>query len=100
MSGPASPTHRFKIMLLNDDYTPMEFVVAVLEDIFKMNREEATLAMLNTHRQGRHAVATLGRRQQRRQDKPLSSGQIAWVAQFVPVMLCPGLGGPHRRLQG
>jgi ATP-dependent Clp protease adaptor protein ClpS len=59
MSGPASPTPRFRIMLLNDDYTPMEFVVAVLEDVFKMTREEATLAMLNTHRQGRYAVATL-----------------------------------------
>ncbi|MCP4465555.1 MAG: ATP-dependent Clp protease adapter ClpS, partial [Halieaceae bacterium] len=36
----------FKVVLLNDDYTPMEFVVEVLEVYFRMNREQATHVML------------------------------------------------------
>ena len=48
----------------------------------------------------RPTPAGLGRwRQQRREELPFGIGQITGVAQIVPVMLCPGLGGPHRRLQ-
>jgi ATP-dependent Clp protease adaptor protein ClpS len=43
----------FKVILLNDDYTPMEFVIEVLEGFFKMNREQATHVMLNVHTQGK-----------------------------------------------
>jgi ATP-dependent Clp protease adaptor protein ClpS len=43
----------FKVLLLNDDYTPMEFVVQVLENIFGMNREKATQVMLHVHTRGR-----------------------------------------------
>ena len=42
----------YKVLLLNDDYTPMEFVVHVLENIFKKNRQEATEIMLHVHRRG------------------------------------------------
>lgn len=42
----------YKVLLLNDDYTPMEFVVHVLESIFKKNRQEATDIMLHVHRRG------------------------------------------------
>lgn len=42
----------FKVLLLNDDYTPMEFVVIVLENIFGMNREKATQVMLHVHTRG------------------------------------------------
>ncbi|MCW8903669.1 MULTISPECIES: ATP-dependent Clp protease adapter ClpS [Sedimenticola] len=42
----------FKVLLLNDDYTPMEFVVLVLESFFKMDREKATQIMLNVHTRG------------------------------------------------
>jgi ATP-dependent Clp protease adaptor protein ClpS len=42
----------FKVLLLNDDYTPMEFVVHVLEHFFGMNREKATQVMLHVHTRG------------------------------------------------
>jgi ATP-dependent Clp protease adaptor protein ClpS len=43
----------FKVILLNDDYTPMEFVVEVLEVFFRMNREQATQVMLTVHTKGK-----------------------------------------------
>jgi len=42
----------YKVLLLNDDYTPMEFVVTVLETFFRMDREQATQIMLHVHTQG------------------------------------------------
>src|SRR4026207_1243204 len=42
----------YKVLLLNDDYTPMEFVVHVLERFFAKTREEATRIMLHVHRRG------------------------------------------------
>ena len=42
----------YKVMLLNDDYTPMEFVVQVLESFFRMDREKATRIMLHVHTRG------------------------------------------------
>jgi ATP-dependent Clp protease adaptor protein ClpS len=43
----------FKVVLLNDDYTPMEFVVIVLETFFALSRESATRVMLHVHTQGK-----------------------------------------------
>ena len=43
----------YKVVLMNDDYTPMEFVVEVLEVFFRMNREQATHVMLTVHTQGK-----------------------------------------------
>jgi len=43
----------FKVVLINDDYTPMEFVVEILEVFFRMNREQATHVMLTVHTQGK-----------------------------------------------
>ncbi len=43
----------YKVILLNDDFTPMEFVVHVLEAIFGHNRENATRIMLNVHKSGK-----------------------------------------------
>src|SRR5271170_4547965 len=42
----------YKVLLLNDDYTPMEFVIQVLETFFNKDREEATRIMLHVHRKG------------------------------------------------
>lgn len=42
----------YKVLMLNDDYTPMEFVVHVLERFFNKDREEATEIMLNVHQRG------------------------------------------------
>lgn len=46
------PPPMFKVMLLNDDFTPMEFVVVVLQKFFGMSRERATQVMLRVHREG------------------------------------------------
>lgn len=46
------PPPLFKVLLLNDDYTPMDFVVVVLQSIFAMGREQATRVMLKVHREG------------------------------------------------
>lgn len=42
----------YKVLLLNDDFTPMEFVVYVLERFFHKKRQEATTIMLHVHRRG------------------------------------------------
>lgn len=47
------PPPLYKVVLLNDDYTPMEFVVEVLETFFSMGREKATQVMLTVHTQGK-----------------------------------------------
>ncbi len=44
--------NQFKVLLLNDDYTPMEFVVMVLKRFFNMNLEQATRVMLHVHQKG------------------------------------------------
>lgn len=43
----------YQVVLMNDDFTPMDFVIAVLESIFGMNRERATQVMLHVHTRGK-----------------------------------------------
>lgn len=47
------PPQMYKVVLLNDDYTPMEFVVMVLQQYFKRDLETATQIMLKIHHEGR-----------------------------------------------
>lgn len=46
------PPPMFKVLLLNDDYTTMDFVIVVLQTFFAMSREQATTVMLKIHREG------------------------------------------------
>ena len=48
-----APPPMYKVLLLNDDFTPMEFVVHVLQKFFAMDREQATRIMLKVHTEGR-----------------------------------------------
>jgi ATP-dependent Clp protease adaptor protein ClpS len=48
---PKKPS-QFKVLMLNDDYTPMEFVVLVLKRFFHMDLEQATRVMLHVHQKG------------------------------------------------
>jgi len=50
-SKPKRPS-QYKVLMLNDDYTPMEFVVMVLKRFFKMDIEQATQVMLHVHQRG------------------------------------------------
>ncbi|MEW5755793.1 MAG: ATP-dependent Clp protease adapter ClpS [Pseudomonadota bacterium] len=51
----------YKVILINDDYTPMEFVVHVLESFFFMSRELATKVMLQVHTQGKGVCGSFSR---------------------------------------
>ena len=46
------PPPMYRVLLLNDDFTPMDFVVEVLQMFFGMNREKATQVMLHVHTRG------------------------------------------------
>ena len=48
---PKKPS-QYKVLMLNDDYTPMEFVVMVLKRFFRMDLDEATQVMLHVHQRG------------------------------------------------
>lgn len=48
----AEPPPLYKVLLLNDDFTPMDFVIHVLQRFFAMNREQATEIMLKVHNEG------------------------------------------------
>lgn len=61
----ASPKLRkpplYKVVLLNDDYTPMEFVVEILQHFFSMDREKATRVMLMVHTEGKGICGVFSR---------------------------------------
>lgn len=46
------PPPMYRVLLVNDDYTPMDFVVGVLQTVFAMTRQQATNVMLQVHRTG------------------------------------------------
>ena len=47
------PPQMYQVVMLNDDYTPMEFVVAIIQEYFNKDRETATQIMLKVHRDGK-----------------------------------------------
>ncbi|RFA28435.1 ATP-dependent Clp protease adapter ClpS [Alkalilimnicola ehrlichii] len=51
----------YRVVLLNDDYTPMEFVVEVLERFFSMSRSKATQVMLHVHTRGKGVCGVFSR---------------------------------------
>lgn len=48
----AAPPPMYKVLLLNDDFTPMDFVVQILQRFFAKSREQATQIMLKVHNEG------------------------------------------------
>jgi len=51
--SPTKPPAMYKVLLLNDDFTPMDFVIVVLEKFFSLSREQSTAVMLKVHREGK-----------------------------------------------
>lgn len=47
------PPKRYKVVLMNDDFTPMEFVIQVLQGYFRMDREAAVQVMMMVHTKGK-----------------------------------------------
>lgn len=43
----------YKVVMLNDDYTPMEFVIMILEKLFRLNHEQSVQVMLSVHQKGK-----------------------------------------------
>ena len=60
-SPDVSGAARLEVFLLNDDYTPMEFVVWILEEVFGIGRDDATKIMLATHHNGRGSCGVFDR---------------------------------------
>jgi len=65
----------WKVVLLNDDYTPMEFVVEVLQVFFTLDREQATVVMLHVHRKGKGVCGVFTRE--------IAETKVAQVTQFA-----------------
>lgn len=52
---------RYQVVLLNDDYTPMEFVVLILQQFFSMDHDQATQVMLHVHTRGKGVCGVYSR---------------------------------------
>lgn len=70
-----APPPLYQIMMLDDDFTPMEFVVDVLQMFFGMNREKATQIMLTVHTQGKASCGTF--------TKDVAETKVAQVINFA-----------------
>ncbi|MFC4276842.1 MULTISPECIES: ATP-dependent Clp protease adapter ClpS [Alcaligenaceae] len=70
-----APPPMYQVVLLNDDYTPMEFVVKVLQKFFGKNQEEATRIMLQVHHEGRGVCGVYPR--------DVAATRIAQVGQYA-----------------
>ena len=70
-----APPPRYQVIMLDDDYTPMEFVVDVLQKFFAMNREKATQIMLTVHTKGRASCGTFS--------KDIAETKVAQTIQYA-----------------
>lgn len=70
-----APPPLYQIVMLDDDFTPMEFVVDVLQIFFGMNREKATQIMLTVHTQGKASCGTFS--------KDVAETKVAQVIKFA-----------------
>ncbi|MAR92811.1 MAG: ATP-dependent Clp protease adapter ClpS [Pseudomonadales bacterium] len=70
-----APPPMYQIVMLDDDFTPMEFVVDVLQMFFGMNREKATQIMLTVHTQGKASCGTF--------TKDVAETKVAQVIKFA-----------------
>ncbi len=71
----SKPPKLYKVILLNDDYTTMDFVIEVLQRFFSMNRERATQVMLKVHQEG-SAVCGI-------YPKDIAETKVAQVTEFA-----------------
>ena len=77
------------VVLHNDDFTPMEFVVMVLMEIFHLNQEESELIMLTVHNEGKAPVP-------RRYSKDIAHTKAKQVCDLAEVMQHPLLATPEQ----
>ena len=70
-----APPPMYQVWLLNDDYTPMDFVVGILQGVFAMTREQATQVMLQVHRSGRGTCGVF--------TKEVADTKVAQVAELA-----------------
>ena len=71
----------YEVCLLNDDYTPMEFVIIVLQKFFAMKKENATQIMLKVHREGRAVCGVYS--------KDIAASKVSAVLDFAQVYQHP-----------
>ena len=71
----------YEVSLLNDDYTPMEFVIIVLQKFFAMKKENATQIMLKVHREGRGVCGVYS--------KDIAASKVSAVLDFAQVYQHP-----------
>lgn len=75
------PPPMYKVLLLNDDFTPMEFVIQVLQEFFYMDSEKAARVMLMVHHQGRGVCGVY--------TKDVAETKVQQVSQFAKQSLHP-----------
>ena len=71
----------YKVLMMNDDYTPMEFVIIVLQKFFAMKKENATQIMLKVHREGRGVCGVYS--------KDIAASKVSAVLDFAKVYQHP-----------